>query len=305
MRPKSTNSWAFILKFVNKEAREGTRFIDNEFAGTTLVAYKLEDKIHLIADSRVSNDSKRIREEKINWKYKVGITKKYEIVFERLVVLCAGQAKKSLKILHELNDWIEAEYHNAFMEIEVAEVVDYVNNYFNRLDKSKGYQFAIIIAGYDSPTKNFRLHQFVVNDEVIESTEIEKYTCLGSGGTYAESCMADRYQPELSREESRHLAYNSLFLASLRDKSTDGNLHLFEVNKTRCERIGNIQSLPLYMRYYHLYDEKCILFSIYDDKYDPIPADIFESYFSEPGTLDASHCVDHRWLNIEEEDRDF
>lgn len=58
------------MKFVNKEAREGTRFIDNEFAGTTLVAYKLEDKIHLIADSRVSNDSKRIREEKINWKYK-------------------------------------------------------------------------------------------------------------------------------------------------------------------------------------------------------------------------------------------
>lgn len=107
---------------------------------------------------------------------------------------------------------------------------------------------------------------------------------------------------------------------------------VFEVTDTHCEKIGEMESLPLYVKYYNPCDEKRTLFSIYKDQNGPIPAKSFELYFwyvdryllffniiiynfnqsymfwdinlilyRESGGLEASHCVDHRVMKEKKE----
>lgn len=52
---------------------------ENELTGTTAIAYHVKGRIHLVIDSRASNDSKDVRiKSATNWKLKLRTTKKIQ-----------------------------------------------------------------------------------------------------------------------------------------------------------------------------------------------------------------------------------
>ncbi|KAL6511706.1 hypothetical protein OROGR_021303 [Orobanche gracilis] len=69
-----------------------------------------------------------------------------------------------------------------------------------------------------------------------------------------------------------------------------------EVHRFRRNRNDGMSTI-ICQKYYNVYDEKCILFSVYEDRGGPIGADIFASYFCKTEGIKADHCVDHREAN--------
>ncbi|KAL6511675.1 hypothetical protein OROGR_021272 [Orobanche gracilis] len=195
----------------------------------------------------------------------VGHSIKCNLISNQILALLVGQYTPCMTMARRLIEWTYAR-DRMKVEIEVAQILTCLENFSNEHDKNMEYKYGIILGGYDSK-KKFQLYKIIV------------------------------YRSDLSIEESEDLAYRSMFISSCNDKNTDGNVHFFEVTETNCGEIGTSESLPLYLRYYNVYDEKSILFSVYDDRGGPIAGDIFASYFCKTEGIKAAHCVDHRVAN--------
>jgi len=189
---------------------------------TLLLAIKHKNGVILASDSRATIGDSLMRNEE----------RKFEILGNKTATIFAGMAGLGNKTLSELRKWFEASHSPPLKDV-VEKCEDLVwevhQKYEERFDEEDKVEFpSFLIATHK---RIFKVHDNGYAEEVVN------YACDGSGLTCGEYVLSQRFKPNMTENEVKHLATYTILQTSKIDPNVGGKVILISLKSEGIEEV--------------------------------------------------------------------